>query len=80
MAVMTASRYIPHATCLVQAIAMQALLAHNGYSSQLHIGVAKANRGQLQAHAWVEYDGRVVLGATSAQRYTPLLSLTEQDG
>jgi len=78
-AVTTVSRYIPHATCLTQALAMQALLSHNGYSSQLHIGVAKADGGRLQAHAWVEYDGRVVLGGTT-ERYTPLLNLTEKNG
>lgn len=61
-AVSVASRYIPAATCLTQALATQALLGRRGHRSRLRIGVAKAERGQLEAHAWVELEGNVVIG------------------
>lgn len=32
------------------------LLARHGYSTQMHIGIRKDD-GNLDAHAWLEYDG-----------------------
>lgn len=60
-AVQAASRYVPDAACLVQALAAQVLLARNGYQSDLRIGVA-LEQGVLQAHAWVESQGKVLIG------------------
>ena len=62
-AVRVSSRYVPEATCLTQALAANFLLARSGYRSQLRIGVAKNEYGQLDAHAWVECDGRIVMGS-----------------
>jgi hypothetical protein len=70
-AVGAAARFVPRATCLVRAIAAQRLLARYGYDSQVHIGVTKAS-GDFQAHAWVERDGVVCVGASEVP-YTPLL-------
>lgn len=68
-----ASRYVPAATCLVRSLAAQALLRHNGHQSTLRIGVARGPRGALDAHAWVECDGKVVVGEVeNLGRYTPL--------
>ena len=61
-AVKIASRFVPAATCLVQALAANVLLARSGCSCEVRIGVAKDAYGQLEAHAWVESNGRVVLG------------------
>src|SRR5919202_7036721 len=48
-----ASRRTPGAkSCLTQALAAQVMLTRRGYPSQLHIGVAKGERGQFKAHAW----------------------------
>lgn len=76
-AVTVASRYLPgDKTCLVQALAARLLLARHGHSTHFHIGVAKDDAGQLQAHAWVEGDGRVLIGSTDdLARYTTLLHL-----
>ena len=50
-------------TCLVQALAAHAMLRRRGYASELRIGVAgKDPAGGIQAHAWVECEGRVVIG------------------
>ena len=72
-AVRVASRYVPAATCLPQALAVRMLLKRQGYPARLHIGVAKGERGQLEAHAWVESQGRIVVGnSQDLSRYTPL--------
>lgn len=74
-AVMVAGRYVPRATCLAQALAVQVLLVQQGHVARLCIGVAKGPRGQLEAHAWVESQGRVVIGGPTCKRYTPLLTV-----
>lgn len=75
-AVQAAARRIPRATCLTQALAMQRLLAQAGRRAELRIGVAKdATRG-FEAHAWVEWQGNVVLGNNmELHRYAPMLTL-----
>lgn len=60
-AVRFASRYVPYATCLTQALAARKLLRLYGQSAELKIGVSKSN-GEFEAHAWLEIDGRIVLG------------------
>jgi hypothetical protein len=48
--------------CLPQALVGHKLLREKGFDVQLKIGVQKDRRHQLAAHAWLEYQGRVVLG------------------
>jgi Transglutaminase-like superfamily len=74
-AVRTASRYIPAATCLTQALATKLLLGRLGHHPTLRIGVARGKSGELQAHAWVEIEGKVVIGGAQAslKQFTPLL-------
>ena len=72
-AVKVASRYIPGVKCLALALATKVLLAHQGYISELRIGVVKSKSGQLEAHAWVESQGKIVIGgARDLSYYTPL--------
>jgi hypothetical protein len=73
-AVTVASRYAPAATCLTQALATKLLLARCGHQATVRIGVARHGGGELQAHAWVESNGRVVIGGleSSLKDYTPL--------
>ena len=67
--------FVPGASCLTQALALQWLLARGGHGSDLHIGVRRAGDGRFAAHAWVSCNGRVVLGAagTLLADYTPLV-------
>jgi hypothetical protein len=53
------------ATCLVQALAADALLRRRGVASELRIGVRTGRDPgvPLEAHAWVESGGAVVTGA-----------------
>ncbi|OLE50005.1 MAG: hypothetical protein AUI36_19800 [Cyanobacteria bacterium 13_1_40CM_2_61_4] len=74
-AVRVASRYVPRATCLVQALTAKALLENVGHSAVLHIGVAKARDDRLEAHAWVECFDTVISGGSDVARYTPMLSV-----
>ncbi len=67
-----ASARVPGANCLVQALAARALLAREGIDSTMRIGVLRQKRGTIQAHAWVERDGRILVGAR-ADTFTPLL-------
>jgi len=78
-AVTVVSRYIPGVKCLARALATQALLSQCGFPANLRIGVAKAEEGQLEAHAWVEVQGKIVIGDLgNLSLYTPLPPLQEQ--
>jgi hypothetical protein len=76
-AVEAAARRVPSATCLTQALAAQSMLLRRGFSTDLHIGVAKGSKGNLEAHAWVEYAKRVVIGGPEIKKYNRLLVLEE---
>ena len=80
-AVETASRAIPGMkNCLVQAVAAEAMLIQAGYPCELRIGAAKKAPDELIAHAWVESEGRVVIGDFELDRYTPLMAPRLQSG
>ena len=71
-----ASRYMPGVMCLARALTTQVIMSRHGLSPQLRIGVAKTERGKLEAHAWVEYQGRVAIGGLSnLSKFVPLPSL-----
>ena len=61
-AVKTASSYAPLANCLPQALVTCVMLARRGHLAKLRIGVTRSTGGLFQAHAWVESEGRVVIG------------------
>ena len=71
-AIGVASGHVPNATCLSRSLALQALLARYGQQAELRIGVARQSGDRLDAHAWVELDGRVLLGGAEVARYTRL--------
>jgi hypothetical protein len=48
--------------CLPQALVGHRLLGRKGFNVQLKIGVLKHPGDQLAAHAWLEHEGRVILG------------------
>jgi hypothetical protein len=70
-AVEAAAARIPRATCLTQALAAEVMLRRQGHVPDLHIGVAK-DRQSFEAHAWLELDGRVLVGDHDLGRYTRL--------
>ena len=46
-------------TCLRRSLVLQRMLREEGFAADLCIGVRK-DKGNLQAHAWVEVDGQPV--------------------
>ena len=74
-AVAAASRLIPKATCLAQALAVQQFLKQSGREARVHIGVERGEGGHLDAHAWVESRGKVLFGGSNLRQYTHLLAL-----
>ena len=73
-AVEAASRRIPGTTCLPRAMAVHLLLGRRGQPSELRLGVALKPGCALEAHAWVEVHGRVVIGGEvdGFERFVPL--------
>jgi hypothetical protein len=55
------SSVVPGANCLVQALAALILLARHGRVGTLRIGARRVGPA-VQAHAWVECEGQVVVG------------------
>ena len=49
-------------TCLPKAMAGFLLCAGYGYRTEIRFGVDRTDRGELDAHAWLEYEGDIVLG------------------
>lgn len=76
-AVERAAHYLPlRSTCLTKALAAQVLLDWHGLESQLHIGVAKSAEDDLEAHAWLESEGTILIGdLDDLSRYTRLPQL-----
>ena len=56
-----AAWFVPHATCLVRVLVGAHLFAARGQRANVVIGVRR-RAGVLEAHAWLESGGRVVLG------------------
>jgi hypothetical protein len=73
-AVDVASRYIPASkNCLNRALTAKVLLARQGLSTHLRIGVRRGPAGELLAHAWVEAaDGILIGNMPGLSRYATL--------
>ena len=79
LAVSVASVYVPGArSCLPRALATQRLLERRGVPARLRLGLAKSDDGTIEGHAWVESEGRVVIGGTDIHRYTVIESFGER--
>jgi hypothetical protein len=75
-AVRLASRYVPRASCLVQALSTQILLGRHGHVGKVHIGVALDPELGFRAHAWVESQGKILVGGSEELgAYSPMLVL-----
>src|SRR5581483_1736621 len=61
--VRAAARRLPDTTCLVEALVADVMLRRRGVETVLHIGVrAPSAAAALDAHAWLECHGTVVVG------------------
>jgi hypothetical protein len=76
LAVTRASKLVPFATCLTQALAGGFLIRRAGTNAVVHFGVAKGEAG-FKAHAWLESNGGIVIGGREAAAYLPLTRASE---
>jgi len=58
------SRFIPMATCLTRAQALQIMLARKGLPTELILGVSRSASKDFLAHAWIEKDGQILIGGS----------------
>ena len=73
-----ASRYhVLNPSCLEKALVLFCILRRRGIEADLRIGTV-LNEAGLQAHAWVKYRDRVILGG-AIEGYAPLCSLNTLD-
>ena len=69
-------RLFPQNPCLTQAVVVQRLLRRRGIPAELRIGVRKEQGATLEAHAWVEHGGEVVMGGRGlAEDHVPFPSI-----
>ena len=71
------ARRMPSASCLTQALSGKLLLAWFGHRSELCLGVAHADDRSLRAHAWLEREGRPVLGGAGVHSMVRLPELSD---
>ncbi len=72
-AVTAAARRVPGGRhCLAQAVTAYILLRRAGHSARVRLGLARDRPGGFAAHAWVEREGRVLLGGPDVSRFAPL--------
>ena len=69
-------------SCLSQAVAAESLLLRCGHPVDFRIGVVKTDDGRLEAHAWVESGGRLIVGdlPQGLSAYSPLPPLPRVSG
>lgn len=77
-AVRHTARIVPFASCLTQALAVQHLLARTGVLVPIRIGVRTTDKGSVAAHAWVIYNGTILIGGpqSNIDRYSVMTDLT----
>ncbi len=70
-AVHTAAKWLlGEKPCLTQALVARHLLRPYGVETSLHLGAMRSEGGAVEAHAWLERDGVVVIGGdVSPQKY-----------
>lgn len=73
------SRVVPHATCLTQALAVRIILRRIGQNCTFKLGVDRDEDEKLLAHAWIEVEGKIVIGRLrDIRRYSVLSRNREQ--
>ena len=63
----------PRNPCLTQAVVAHRMLRKQGIPSELRIGVRRTTQAPLEAHAWVEHQGEILIGGRGlADDHIPL--------
>ena len=70
-AVVAAYQVVPGGNnCLARALAAKLMLARFGYRSELRVGALKNETEAFAAHAWLEAEGRIIVGGAEAGDFT----------
>ncbi len=57
------ARHLPGSySCLPRALTAHLLCRRRGYEPVLRVGALRDSAGELQAHAWLEFQGQIVIG------------------
>ncbi len=73
------SRLLGSKPCLTQALVVQFLLWRHEVETELRIGVDKDGDGKLLAHAWVVWEGEVIIGGRLSEvKYRKLPNLQDK--
>jgi len=56
------ARFPERLNCLPRALAMRWMMQRRRWPNTLELGVARDPEGKFEAHAWLEHDGRVIMG------------------
>lgn len=73
-AVRHASRLVPFASCLTQALTCQIMLSRRAIGSTIHVGARRDDSQSFAAHAWLSCNDAILLGgnARSVNAYVTL--------
>lgn len=63
-AVRRVARYVPMATCLTRALALQIMLSRKGQPTELILGVSHSKTKEFIAHAWIEQGNNILIGGS----------------
>lgn len=64
-------------TCLVRALAAELFLADAAHPGRVVIGVRRSPAGELESHAWFEQGDRILVGASGAADYRPIVAFEQ---
>ncbi len=69
-----ARRTLGDKPCLTQALALKWLLGSVGQKTELEIGVKKNKRQELEAHAWLKAEDKIIIGGRTSPAYYETLN------
>lgn len=71
------SRFFPDASCLTRSISCQSILSWKGIPTTIHIGARTDETGAFKAHAWLLWNGQIVLDGDdeTSQTFKKILDL-----
>lgn len=70
-AVSRASAYTPwHSSCLIEALTAHKMLKKRNVPGMLYLGIAKQDRGEIEAHAWTISDNIIVTGGRGVEHFS----------
>ena len=73
-----ARRLAPPRSCLAQALTAQVMLGRRGRPAEVRFGVRRDAAGGMDAHAWLECEGEVLVGGEGLEVFRELRERTKE--